>query len=188
MKISFSKVVYKIGKYSRKRLEKLYNKMPQSRKDRVDSVDNDIYKEFLIVEFFVVTKKLKSKQNEDFLYNDMGKPYFKDSKIKFNISHSENLLIIVFSKNDIGVDLQHDLPFDESFAKNICNDKELEIISTCKNKNKIFTLFWTQKESVVKLLGTTLYVDIKYILNDIEKYKIKSFLSKDFVFSVCVKI
>lgn len=187
MRTNFTKVFYKIGQYSKAQLEKLYNQLPQSRKERIDKIENAVYREFLIVEFFIVINKLGKSPNEDFLYNDLGKPYFENSPLNFSISHSQNLLIVVFSKYPIGVDLQHFLPFDYNTALDVCNSAELNIILNSKNKDREFTRIWTQKESVVKLHGTTLYLDVKNILNNASDYQFKNYLKKDYSISICIK-
>ena len=187
MKIKFFKVVYRAGQYSKRKLNKIYNLLPPKRKIRIDQVDNRIYREFLIVEYYLVTKKLKMPMTEDFCYTDKGKPYFVNAKLNFSISHSQNQLMVVFSKNKVGVDIQHLLPFDEQIAKNICNESELQKIQNSKDHNLAFTLLWTQKESLVKMHGTSLYSDVKNILTFDNQYIMKTYIQKKYVISVCVE-
>ena len=187
MKINkFKQVFYKIGQYSDEKLEELYNGLPKSRKIRVDNVKNKIYREFLIVEFFIVINQLGLSAKKDFSYNKMGKPYFKNQTMHFSISHSQNLLVVAFSNYSIGVDIQHYLNFDSIIAKNICNEKELKKIENSTKKEKIFTKLWTQKESVIKLKGLSMYVDTKNLLEN-SSYKIFTKLKKDYAISVAIQ-
>ena len=82
--------------------------------------------------------------------------------------------------------LVNTLSFDESMAKDFCSDNELNKIITSKNKDKEFTKLWTQKESIVKLKGTTLFFDKKNILTGIKNYSIKTYQKKDYVVSICI--
>ena len=187
MKINkFKQVFYKIGQYSDEKLEELYNGLPKSRKMRVDNVKNKIYREFLIVEFFIVINQLGLSAKKDFSYNKMGKPYFKNQTMHFSISHSQNILVVVFSNYSIGVDIQHYLNYDNAIAKNICNEKELKKIENSTKKEKEFTKLWTQKESVIKLKGLSMYVDTKNLLEN-SSYKIFTKLKKDYAISVAIQ-
>ena len=110
-------------------------------------------------------------------YNKYGKPYLKDSNIYFNISHTRNLVICAISDKEIGVDIEK-LVYNELVSKRILNQKEYSILLSSNNKEEIFTIMWTSKESYVKLLGIGLEYGLKNvdttILNskiDIKKYK-----------------
>jgi phosphopantetheinyl transferase len=44
---------------------------------------------------------------QEFAYTDNGKPYFPDSPLKFNVSHSENRALIAIAQgNEVGVDIE----------------------------------------------------------------------------------
>lgn len=185
---NYSIVVYKYGSFSEKKIEALYNELPAARRTRIENITNNpIYREFLIVEYFIVIKKLKLKNAGDFSYNEMGKPFFENAKLHFSISHSNEILIVAFSKSNIGVDIQFPLPFQNDVAHLVCNDDEFHLIANSKNPDLEFTKLWTKKESIVKFYGGTLYQDTKNILINYSDLKVLTKTKKGYVMSICLK-
>ena len=184
---NYSLIVYKYGSLSEKKIGLLLNKLPSARKERVNNLtDNPIYREFLIVEYFIVIRKLKLKNTVDFSYNEMGKPFFENAGFNFSISHCNDILIVAFSKSKVGVDIQYLLPFKDEVARRVCNDDEFNLIANSENPDLEFTKLWTQKESIVKLHGGTLYKDTKNILTDNSDLKVITKAKKDYVMSICL--
>ena len=186
---NYSLVVYKYGSLSQKKIESLLNKLPPARKERVENLtDNPIYREFLIVEYFIVIKQLRLKNTADFSYNEMGKPFFENSELNFSISHSDRILIVAFSKSNIGVDIQHLLQFKSEVACLVCNDDEFNSIANSKNPDLEFTKLWTKKESIVKFYGGTLYQDTKNILTDNTHLTVLTKSKKGYAMSICLSL
>ncbi len=184
---NYSFVVYRYGSLSEKRINALFNELPTARKERVKNLtDNPIYREFLIVEYFIVIKKLKRKNTDDFSYNEMGKPFFENAEFYFSISHSNDILIVAFSKSNIGVDVQYLLPFQNEVSRLVCNDDEFNLIANSKNPDLEFTKLWTKKESIVKFYGGTLYQDTKNILTNNSDLKVFTKVKKDYAMSICL--
>lgn len=113
-------------------------------------------------------------ENTEIIINN-SKPEFKNSDIKFNLSHSKNFVVCVFDKNLCSVDIQ--------FMKDV-NLSDFEHYFKRSFENKIeFYKFWTQKEAQIKLNSKTyyFYTEIfkkEYMLtigsaNKIEKENIK---------------
>lgn len=80
-----------------------------------------------------------------------GKPFMAGSDLNFNISHSYNTVVCVFSRNDIGVDIEHlkEVNFDfykDSFTK-------IEMDEFYKKGIIKFYEYWTKKEAISKALG-----------------------------------
>ena len=76
------------------------------------------------------------------------KPRFKFSDIHFSISHSENIILIAFDKNPIGVDLEimKERNFKELFARYNYKGENIS--------KELFYKFWTEYEAGIKLQGT----------------------------------
>ncbi len=73
------------------------------------------------------------------------KPCFKFSDLNFSISHSQDIILCVFSKNNIGVDVEYIRNRDYAhilsrYGENIENPTE-----------EYFYKFWTKHEAVIKL-------------------------------------
>ena len=84
--------------------------------------------------------------------NDFGKPYIENNNIYYNISHSNDYVIVAFSNNEIGVDIQY-IYGDLNTKKIFCNDDEIKYIGN--DINKLFDVY-TFKESYIKMLGIDL--------------------------------
>lgn len=94
----------------------------------------------------------------EYVYNESGKPYLKDDNLYFSLSHSNGIVALTVSKEEIGLDIELIKPIKESVAKRIMNENEYCIYSSL-DKNKKITYFyevWTSKEAYVKKLGTTI--------------------------------
>lgn len=101
---------------------------------------------------YVLLLKLLGDFNEnDVIYNQHGKPSI-NGKPFFNISHSGDYVIAVCNEKEVGVDIQ--LIREESIkvAEKVFDDEEIEWMNL--DPVSRFFILWTQKESVVKLLGT----------------------------------
>lgn len=73
------------------------------------------------------------------------KPRFKNSKLQFSISHSENMIIVAFDENPIGTDIEimKERNFRDLFARyNIKSDSK-----------ELFYKYWTEYEATIKLQG-----------------------------------
>lgn len=120
-------------------------------------------------------------------YNKYGKPYFKNHpEIKFNLSHCENMCMLVSSTKDIGCDIEKIRNYDVDIVKRCFSKDEEETINNSLDKNYLFTLIWTCKEAFLKNIGTGLSDDIQKISINIleDKISVKQFISnKNYVFT-----
>lgn len=100
-------------------------------------------------------------------YNEYGKPYL-DNNLFFNMSHSNNITACIISDEEVGIDIEK-IKYNEKVAKRVLNKEEMKILNNSNNKAEMFTIFWTIKESYVKLLG----VGIGYGLKRVDTTKLK---------------
>lgn len=98
----------------------------------------------------------------DFEYEKFGKPrYRNNSPIKFNVSHSGNLILIGFTKDyELGVDIEY---IKEDFnmmeiARNFFSKQEIRSLERLPTKEKPIGFYrcWTRKEAIIKAIGTGL--------------------------------
>ena len=82
-----------------------------------------------------------------------GKPYFADSDICFNISHSGNYAAAAVSSVPVGVDVQVVRPVKDNIIAKLCRGKELEYINNSVDKSRAFIRLWALKESYIKATG-----------------------------------
>ncbi len=112
----------------------------------------------------------------DIIYNEYNKPYIKDNPIYFNISHSKDIIAIIISDCECGIDIEYiDYQKDvEKLALKIMNNTEIKHFNKVINKHKYFYKIWTKKETYFKIKGTG--IDFKDLTEYINLKNIKSYI------------
>ena len=97
-------------------------------------------------------------QKLEFIYNESGKPYLKNSNLYFSLSHSNGIVALTISKEEIGLDIELIKDVKDNLARRIMNDAEYNLYQSLDKQNKKIYFFevWTSKEAYVKKLGTSL--------------------------------
>ena len=99
--------------------------------------------------------------------SDKGKPYIKNSELKFNISHKNDLAVIALgTKCEIGVDIEYlrnEIDYYK-IVKRFFTPEEVEKFNNFRPfyQRELFFRIWTMKEAIVKALGK----DIVYYFNE----------------------
>lgn len=87
-------------------------------------------------------------------YQKNKKPkLISEKEAYFNISHSDTLVALALSFNEVGCDIQQIKPYNPKVSKRHYCQGEIELIEKSKNKDEIFIRLWALKESVLKLTG-----------------------------------
>ena len=105
-----------------------------------------------------------------------GKPYFKDSKIFFNYSHSKNYIACAISQHEVGIDI-------EETNRNISDSIAKKYLDNEKDNSKRIEI-WVKKESYSKLKGLGLQIGFQNV--KLDELKEKSFFIKEneYMFSI----
>ena len=85
-----------------------------------------------------------------------GKPYFADSHLYFNISHSQDWVICAISDVEIGCDIEKVQPANLQIAERFFCPEEYHHIAKQRStleRNLLFYRYWTLKESFLKATG-----------------------------------
>ena len=102
-----------------------------------------------------------------FEYGEHGKPsIIGHSDIHFNLSHCKEVVICAISDHPVGVDVEVVSIYNESLARHVMNDEEMETILQAERPEVMFTRLWTMKEAVVKRSGRGIADDIKHVLEN----------------------
>lgn len=156
-----------------------FNKLNKVQKEKVKEYSlrkkqNILLSEYLLYNYFF--------SNEEFFYNQYGKPYLKNKY--FNISHADNYLLLGIADEEIGVDMQK-ITFKKNVEK-LFSEEEQNLLKTAKEK--MFTRYWVLKESYAKYLGVGIS---KKILQETIKKKDVYFYEYDdlngYMIAVCLK-
>ena len=106
----------------------------------------------------ILSYYLKKKYIKDYYIDDNGKPL--SNNIFFNISHSGgNVILGLNDKHQIGVDVEVIRKINIKLRKHISSDEEYSCIHTDED----FFKLWTNKEAIVKCLGSGIRMDMKLI-------------------------
>lgn len=93
----------------------------------------------------------------DFEYNEHDKPFLKGySNEYFNISHSGNHVVVVFSERNVGVDVEEMGKDRRGIAERFFTVREIQQMHACPTQEAqihFFYQLWTLKESYMKAIG-----------------------------------
>jgi 4'-phosphopantetheinyl transferase len=101
-------------------------------------------------------------------YAQYGKPFLNNSNIHFNVSHSNQYILIAIAKHiPLGIDIEYcnqDLDF-LTLAKNICSEIEYAKLSKLPIHERCLAFYrcWTRKEAFIKALGKGLYFPLNQV-------------------------
>ena len=89
---------------------------------------------------------------DEWEYNEHGKPFIHCTPytVHFNISHCKEGIAVAIDDLPIGIDIEAIRHADEELIRRTMNKEEQNQI----HNDRDFIRFWTQKEAVVKMLGT----------------------------------
>lgn len=113
----------------------------------------------LLLQKFVIKQKFNIKTSDIYIRrNKNGKPYY--SNLNYNLSYTENFIIIAYSNQEVGIDIEHEKEGIENIIKEYCDPILIGNNNISRNTN-----IWTKIESHLKLIGTGL-LDIYNIYID----------------------
>ncbi len=158
----------------------------------ITSIDKENLKQYhhpLTYQQKLVSAYLKNRYISSYFVNEFGKPLSLQSS--FNISHSGNYVILIVNdgKESVGVDIEKIRDIKKDFSSFVCNEEEKSYI---KNDKDFFAI-WTNKESLLKCIGTGINKKLNEVnglpLNDKRIYEDKDFYSRtmdyeDYVISI----
>lgn len=115
----------------------------------------------------------KVPQSIQFLSNRFGKPYIESDDLYFNVSHSGNKILLIFSNKPVGIDVEQ-LKTDTHYlalAKRFFTQEEHTYLNELPSNQRQegFFKLWVCKEAVIKAIGRGLSHDLKSFTIDIAK-------------------
>jgi 4'-phosphopantetheinyl transferase len=126
-----------------------------------------------IIGYYLLKKFLKEDYNIELNYlleNEYGKPYINE--IHFNISHSKNMIAIIISDNECGVDIEVANSKNLRLANKILNNIELETINNYSDEEKLDYIMqkWVSIEAYSKMIGKNFNLDLNVKTNAVKVY------------------
>lgn len=121
-----------------------------------------------------------------------GKPNAKHLNVKFNISHSEEVVVCAISDKPVGIDVEMIRPIGTSILRKLCTDIDLKYIfgNDTKTNNipsdfndqQLYRFYevWTAKEAYFKCIGTGIKnsksISMDELVGDRKMYQIENYI------------
>lgn len=86
-------------------------------------------------------------------FAETGKPYFENSALHFNLSHTDTLVCAALSQKPVGVDVQTLTAPSDGVIRRVLSEREQHLLRRSDDPTALFTRFWTQKEAYAKWTG-----------------------------------
>ena len=158
------------------------------------NIDNQDVRNYLIeskkIDFFPslvaysnLIRILKDKyQIRNLSFDFSKKPKLVDNKIFFNISHTENVVVIGISNQEIGIDIENLNRITSSNFNRILSKEEYDYYVMLGRLNRFLIETYVKKEAYLKYLG----VGINTKFNQIDTTKLSFFKKKFKDYLICV--
>ena len=138
--------------------DSLYNKVSLSRQNKIDKYMQKKDKNLSLAAGLLLKQALADLgiNSYNIEYGENGKPYLKNERIFYNLSHSEERAMCVVSMEEVGCDTEKIADIDFKIADRFFNPSECELLNDLSDINEKRTMFfrlWTLKESFMKATG-----------------------------------
>lgn len=160
-------VLDNLSEYTEQDLQRDLKLLPAWRREKALAYKHHIGQRDCTLSYLLLCRALKEEfginLQPTFLIGEHGKPSLKElPQLHFNLSHCSKAIVCVVSEDPVGIDVENiERKISPALVKHTMNPEEREIIA--QDPVQFFCL-WTQKEAVVKLLGTGLQDHLHEIL------------------------
>ena len=137
-------------------------------------------------------------QKEEIVFNQHGKPLFKNSSYQFNTAHSGDYALCVISDVECGCDIERVKEYKERVAERFFSANEKQYLELSNEKEDLFYRLWTLKESYLKCIGKGLSVPLNsfeliaennnIIIKDKNDYQFFEFKHDNYRIAFCLNI
>lgn len=156
-------VVYILNANNLKTDLTLYKNIDKRRLEKIKKSKNTLFIKEQLGSHLLLTDVLENTYFQEidkieYIYNESGKPYIKDSNLYFSLSHSNGIIALTVSKEEIGLDIELIKDVKDTLSRRIMNDLEYNTYQSLNKESKKIYFFevWTSKEAYIKKLGTSI--------------------------------
>lgn len=186
--------------YDKTKFDQGYESICGYRKEKVDKCKNEKDKARSLVAGLLFEEACKEYGLETLIDKladgEHGKPYFKcdDSefpggkRMYFNLSHSEDCVMVGIADSEIGVDIQYMKPIKADIASRCFTEKEMDMYCSASDDEylKVFYRIWCLKESYVKYTGNGLREGLN-TFSVVDHFKDSGVWQEDYIYAVTVE-
>ena len=166
---------------------RVYNLLADDLKQKIDAKQNADDKKRSLAAFLLLfggAKELYKRDDFEIKFNENGKPIC--DFCHFNISHSGEWAVCVFSDTPIGVDIQQIKDIKMRGNYRFFTTREAEYVnSDTALLPQRFTEIFTKKEAAVKMLGGSLASMASRIDTFSPEYNFETLIHKKFIITIC---
>ncbi len=132
-----------------------------------------------------------NKDDFKFERGNFGKPYLLESVIFFNLSYSDNYIAVVFSRQEVGIDIEEISNCKFKIMDRFFTSNEQSYIKNSNNlnmTNQRFYEIWTRKEAFIKRDGRGLNIPLRsfdVLINENVPY-FNTIFYNNHIISICV--
>ncbi len=188
-------MIYKVeninnAKFTQAIIEKAYSAMSPERRQKADKLRFDNDKKLCILSDMLLREMLSETFGitcPEFALSEKGKPYLKNGKAHFNISHSKDFFACAVDSKPVGIDIEAKKLIHTQLLRRVCTEDELIFITgqselpTTKDflseeEALKFLQVWTAKEAYIKYTGKGLSTELTSF-STAENAKLKTHLA-----------
>lgn len=158
-----------IAEMSEEQTEKVINSLPDWRREVALRYKHLQGRRECAIGYVELLRGLRERLNVNgypsFIYNEHGKPLLKEHpELHFSISHCKEAVGCFVADRPCGLDIEFIRKAKPDLVRHTMSPEETESIFSAKFPDIAFTRLWTQKEAVLKLLGTGIVDDLHSVL------------------------
>ena len=144
---------------------------------------NFIFKEQIDIPFsnIIIESNKRNKPNINIESENFENIIKKEiEEIEISISHSNKMIYVALTTNQIGIDCEDVRSFSEEFRKKFVKNDEFNKLKSTLNisnpysRDKLYTIIWCIKESTLKIIGDVKITNISQVKIEIRDQKIIS--------------
>ena len=147
-----------LNKISAQQYKEIYAILPTQIKEHISKYRFQKDRNISTLCYGILLKKVINNYNyteleQIFYFSKTGKPSFNVDQIDFNISHCKGCIAVAIATKRVGVDVESFITYYKDIMSLVCHPNEINKINRSKTPQKLFTIYWTLKESFVKMIG-----------------------------------
>ncbi len=157
-------------------IESLYNQLT------LNSEEQKLYNNFRTnqrrlhwLSYRVLIKQILNNEINSIGYDENGKPFLNNSSYHISVTHSGKFSALIYSKNPVGIDIEHIRPKIIPIRDKFMSDHEFEQVDKMYTTEQLF-IYWGAKEALYKLYGSRNIVFKENILIEAFPYKQKDLI------------
>ena len=167
-----------IQEYTPEEIARWTDELPEWRRKQVLAYKNDMGRRQSLLAYRLLCQGLREEygimEQPTFVYNEHGKPSLAlpptggdGEGPHFSLSHCKEGVCCAISDRPVGIDIESaSRKISDSVIRYSMNEGEQVLIRESDDPQRTFLRLWTQKEAVLKRLGTGIRDDMRDILSD----------------------